>query len=43
MTFADLRERFAVPLERIAGAIAAHPKATLIAWGISLALAAWVM
>lgn len=43
MTIAGLRERLAAPLEWIAGSIAAHPKATLIAWGVSLALVAWVM
>ena len=43
MTIAGLRERLATPLEWIAGIIAAHPKATLIAWAVSLAVVAWVL
>jgi hypothetical protein len=42
MTFASLRERFSAPLEWIAIQIVARPKATLIAWIVSLALVAWV-
>lgn len=31
-----------VPLEWIAGRVATHPKAALIAWAISLGVVAWL-
>jgi len=43
MTLASLRDGLAVPLEWIARQIAARPKATLIVWLVSLAIAAWVL
>lgn len=42
MTLASLRERLSVPLEWTANRIAARPKAALIVWIVSVALAAWV-
>jgi hypothetical protein len=42
MTFALLRDRLSAPLEWIASQIAARPKAALMLWAASLALAAWI-
>lgn len=42
MTLASLRDGLRVPFDWIAMRISAWPKALLIMWGISLALAAWI-
>lgn len=42
MTLASWRDRLSVPLEWIATRIAARPKAALIVWIVSVALAAWM-
>ncbi len=42
MTLASLRERLSAPLEWTAGQIAARPKAALVVWIVSVAVAAWV-
>ncbi len=42
MTLASLRDRLSAPLEWTANQIAVRPKAALVIWIVSVALAAWV-